>query len=86
VEPDSRCAINVLQAGRAVAALAVVVHHGATAALNFSGPFPGVSLLRTGRFGVYVKNLLSLRVARGGRFGSWKSLTPVPSTRNDSLL
>lgn len=52
MEPDSRRVINVLQAGRAIAALAVVVHHGATAALNFSGPFPGVSLLRTGRFGV----------------------------------
>lgn len=52
VEPDSRRVINVLQAGRAIAALAVVIHHGATAALNFTGPFEGVALLRTGRFGV----------------------------------
>jgi peptidoglycan/LPS O-acetylase OafA/YrhL len=52
VEPDSRRVINVLQAGRAVAALAVVVHHSATAARDFAGPFPGLQLLRTGQLGV----------------------------------
>jgi len=52
VEPDSKRVINVLQAGRAIAALAVVVHHAATAARDFVDPFPGLSILRTGRFGV----------------------------------
>lgn len=52
MEPDSKRVINVLQAGRALAALAVVVHHAATAARDFVGPFAGVSALRTGRFGV----------------------------------
>lgn len=52
MEPDSKRVINVLQAGRAIAALAVVVHHAATAARDFAGPFDGVSVLRTGRFGV----------------------------------
>lgn len=52
MEPDSKRVINVLQAGRAIAALAVVVHHSAIAARDFAGPFPGLQLLRTGQLGV----------------------------------
>lgn len=52
MEPDSKRVINVLQAGRALAALAVVLHHAATAARDFAGPFTGLATLRTGRFGV----------------------------------
>lgn len=52
MEPDCKRVINVLQAGRAIAALAVVIHHSATAARDFVGPFTGLQLLRTGQLGV----------------------------------
>lgn len=53
MEPDSKRVINVLQAGRAIAAVAVVVHHAATAARDFVDPaLAWLSILRTGRFGV----------------------------------
>ena len=52
MEPDSRHTINVLQAGRALAAFAVVLTHAALAASEFDHPFPGMVILRQGYLGV----------------------------------
>lgn len=77
MEPDSKRVINVLQAGRAIAALAVVVHHAATSARAFVGPFPGVETIRTGRFGVDFFFVLSgfiiyySTVEKGHRLGGY---------------
>ena len=52
MEPDSKRVINVLQAGRAVAALAVIVYHSAISASSFGGGFAGLPLFRAGHLGV----------------------------------
>jgi len=44
--------IQTLQAGRAFAALAVVLHHSALAANSFLGVFPGTDVLEVGYLGV----------------------------------
>jgi peptidoglycan/LPS O-acetylase OafA/YrhL len=44
--------INSLQAGRALAAVSVVIHHAALAAVSFAGPFPGSAILEAGYLGV----------------------------------
>lgn len=48
----TRDVIEVLQAGRALAALAVVASHAAIAASGFAGPFHGAGLLEYGWLGV----------------------------------
>ena len=44
--------IQSLQAGRAIASLAVVAHHAAIAASAFAGPFAGYAVLELGYLGV----------------------------------
>jgi exopolysaccharide production protein ExoZ len=44
--------IDTLQAGRGVAALAVVIHHSGLAAHDFGAPFPGASAATLGYLGV----------------------------------
>lgn len=51
-EPMRKSQIDSLQAGRALAALAVVAHHSAQAAVAFVGPFVGQSVLGAGYLGV----------------------------------
>jgi peptidoglycan/LPS O-acetylase OafA/YrhL len=50
LQPQAK--INTLQAGRGLAALAVVLHHSAQAAKAFGGPFTGFDALYKGYLGV----------------------------------